>query len=140
MADLATLDILEFIPQRPPIVMVEGIESVTDGTSVTTFLTISEHNIFAENGVLQEPGLIENMAQSAATMEGYWAKQRGEKVRIGFIGAVKGLKINALPVVGSKISTTIEVDSQVMDINIVKGTVYQEDKIIAECTLNIFLQ
>lgn len=132
-------DILQYIPQRPPIVMVSELISAT-ATEGFTRLCIKETNIFCDNGRLQEPGLIENIAQSAAAMSGYNAVMNNESVKKGFIGSVNDLKIHALPAVGDCIDTHISIENLVMNVQIIKGTVKLNDDIIAECNMKIFLE
>ncbi len=89
-------DILPYIPQRPPFVMVQTLEH-SDGEGAATRFTVTEDNILVEAGVFKEPGLVENMAQTAAAGTGYRYYHSGERVPVGFIGAIKNLKINLLP-------------------------------------------
>lgn len=132
-------DIIEYIPQRAPIVMVGKVESYSSNLIVTSLL-IEESNLFCSDGFFQECGLIENIAQSAAAMEGCRSDIDGEPIRIGFIGSIKGLKISELLPVGSTITTTVEVVNSVMGVNIVSGRVECGGDIVASATMNIFLQ
>ena len=50
-------DILQLIPQRPPIVMVSSFDGFDGKISLTT-LAISPDNIFVADGKLQESGII----------------------------------------------------------------------------------
>lgn len=135
----ASTDILQYIPQRPPIVMVSELISAT-ATEGFTRLRIAENNIFCVNGQLQEPGLIENIAQSAAAMSGYNAVMNNDPVKKGFIGSVNDLKIFSLPNAGDCIETHVAIENMVMNVQIIKGTVTLNDAIIAECTMKIFLE
>lgn len=126
------------IPQRPPIVMIEKLLS-SDDAATTTSLRIRAENIFCENGRLTEPGLIENMAQTAAARAGYAAAQAGAAAPIGFIGAVEQLSIHALPEVGSEITTTVRVEHQVLHISRISATVRSGADVIAQCTMKIAL-
>ena len=132
-------DVLQFIPQRPPFVMIDNIISADEMTSVTSF-TIREGHLFVEDGVFTESGLVENMAQTAAAGTGYKAQQENKPAPIGFIGALKGLQIEALPRVGETITTKIIFITQVMNAHIVQGTVMVGEKEIASCEFKIFLQ
>lgn len=131
--------ILPYIPQRPPFVMIDDVVSATEQSSVCSF-TIREGHLFVENGFFTEPGLIENMAQTAAAGTGYFAARQGKAASVGFIGALKGLHITALPKVGDTITTTITFLHQIMNAHIVQGIVNLNDKNIASCELKIFLQ
>ncbi len=132
------INITDLIPQREPMVMLSNLLKFTDN-SATTCLNITDDNIFCNNGVFQESGLIENIAQTAAAMNGYAALMKKEKVKLGFIGAVKNLNIYKLPEVNSTIKTTVSIQNKVMNVDIIKGVVMQEDSVIAECEMKIFL-
>ncbi len=132
-------DILNFIPQRPTIVMVDKLVSAADKKTISGF-NISPDNIFVENNYLQEPGIIENIAQSAALGVGYVCRMKNEKVPIGFIGAVSNLKIFSLPKVHSELRTEIEVTYEVFEATLISSRVYCNDKIIAQADMKIFLK
>ena len=84
--------ILNLIPQRPPIVMVDSFFGIEKNHSYSG-LTVTADNIFYETGKLQEAGIIEHIAQSAAARIGFLYTRQGEKVPLGFIGSVDKLKI-----------------------------------------------
>ena len=88
--------ILNLIPQRPPIVMVDSFFGFEENRSYSG-LTVTTDNLFCEAGRLQEPGIIEHIAQSAAARIGVIYTRQGEKVPLGFIGSVDKLKIYNLP-------------------------------------------
>ena len=54
-----------------------------------------------------EPGLLENIAQTAAARAGYEAKKENEPVRVGYIGAVKNFEVFDLPGLHDMIETEI---------------------------------
>src|SRR6187402_3118218 len=101
---VARHDITRFIPQRDPIVMVHELVDANDEQASTSF-TIESGNVFLSNGHLAEPGLIENIAQTAAVQAGYHYLQNNLPVPIGYIAAVKNLKIIHLPKENSTIQT-----------------------------------
>jgi len=126
------------IPQKPPMVMVDRLVDVVDKTTVTSFL-VREDNVFCENGEFREPGLIENMAQTAAAGVGSKPGTTGGDPPLGFIGGIRDLKIYAFPKVGQEITTTVTVEHEVFDATVVKGVVHLDGALIAECELKIFL-
>lgn len=132
-------NILPFIPQRPPFVMIDDIVSADDSMSTTTF-TIREGHLFVDNGFFTEPGLVENMAQTAAAGTGYKAQQDGKPAPVGFIGALKNLSVNQLPKVGDTLTTEVAFKMQVMNAHIVEATIKVNEQEIAKCELKIFLQ
>src|SRR4051812_15066149 len=63
---LVTIEnIISFIPQKPPFVMIDQLIS-SDETSTRTGFQVRADNIFVEDGFLTEPALVENIAQTAA--------------------------------------------------------------------------
>lgn len=131
--------ILGLIPQRPPIVMVDSFFGIEENCSYSG-LTITSDNVFCEAGKLQEPGIIEHIAQSAAARIGFIYTRQGAQVPLGFIGSVDKLKIYNLPEVGMKLFTEITVVQEVFDITLVSAQVKAGEELIAECRMKIFIK
>jgi 3-hydroxyacyl-[acyl-carrier-protein] dehydratase len=132
-----TPDITEYIPQRAPFVMVDTVLQGNDKLSETTF-TIKSDNIFVAQGKFTEPGLVENMAQTAAAGVGYRAHHLGVPPSVGYIGSLKNLFIDQLPAVGDVIRTAITYEHRIMNVYMVRGEVFLGNKIIAGCEMKIF--
>lgn len=132
-------DIQKFIPQRPPMVMVGQLLNNSESASTSQF-KIEKDNIFCSGGYFTEPGIIENMAQSAALRAGFEANQKNEKVKVGFIGAIKKLSIYQLPAINTTIKTTITITNNFGNITLVKSQVYESGLLIAEAEMSIFMQ
>ena len=132
-------DILQYIPQRSPMVMVDTLLDA-DETSAVTSLSLEDDNIFVINGLFLEPGIVEHIAQSAALQAGYRFAKSGMPVPIGYIAAVKDLNISALPRVKSKLVTRIEIINQLMGVTLVRGNVTDEGQPIATCEMRIFIK
>ncbi|HJD75662.1 MAG TPA: hydroxymyristoyl-ACP dehydratase [Bacteroides reticulotermitis] len=133
------VEILNLIPQRPPIVMVDSFFGIEENHSYSG-LTVTADNLFCEAGKLQETGIIEHIAQSAAARIGFIYTQQGEKVPLGFIGSVDKLKIYNLPETGMNLFTEITVIQEVFDITLISAQVKVEEEIIAECRMKIFIK
>ena len=131
-------EILNYIPQRPPMVMIDSLVAASDTHAVTQFQPM-ESNVFVVNGSLTEPGLVENIAQTAAAQVGYVCKQRSVPVPVGFIAAIKNLSIYALPKIGEQIETRIEVKDTVMNIVLLTGTSFSGDQKLCECEMKVFI-
>ena len=131
------IDILELLPQRPPFIMVDAMMHF-DEKITQTRIQISADNIFTENNVLTESGIIENIAQTCAARMGYINKYLcSDTVKIGFIGSIKDLVFNEFPKVGDELKTTIEVVSEVFSITLVNAKVEIDDRLIAKCEMKI---
>ncbi|MGZ3750417.1 MAG: 3-hydroxyacyl-ACP dehydratase [Mucilaginibacter sp.] len=132
-------NIIPLIPQKPPFVMVGKLTAIDEINTRSSFL-ISEENIFVRNGLFQEAGLMENIAQTAALRAGYIAQAENQTVVVGYIGAVSGFEIYDLPQVGDEIITEITVENQIFDITILSGKVWNKDTLLAKCEMKVFKQ
>ena len=131
-------DIASLIPQRHPFIMIDSLTRADEEVSETKF-TVRAGHLFVEDGFFTEPGLIENMAQTAGAGTGYRLQQEGKVTPIGFIGSLKKLAISSLPSVGQTISTKIYFLQEVMNVHFVTGKVFVEDKEIASCEFRIVI-
>jgi 3-hydroxyacyl-[acyl-carrier-protein] dehydratase len=137
---LATrIDIEKFIPQRKPMVMIHELHEADEQHAITTLL-IEQNNTFLNSGKLTEPGLVENIAQTAAAQIGYVCAQLNKPVPIGYIAAVKDLVIHKLPDLNTQIRTVVKVVNVIMDITLISGNVYQNDQLLCECEMRIFVK
>ncbi len=132
-------DITAYIPQRAPFVMVDDVLEANEKVSKTSF-EIKEGNLFVQDGVFTTPGLVENMAQTVAAGAGYNAQQKGKDVSVGYIGALKNLKIDKLPKVGDTIETQVEFIHFIANVHVVQATVFNNAEPIAGCEMKIFVQ
>jgi predicted hotdog family 3-hydroxylacyl-ACP dehydratase len=131
-------DIVSLIPQRPPFVMIDEILH-SDENSTRSSFAVKAGNIFVANNVLQEPGLVENIAQTAAARAGYTARQENKPVRLGYIGAIKNLQVNSLPAVNETITTEITIVNQVFDVSVISGKIICNNIVLAQCEMKIFI-
>ena len=72
-------DILQFIPQRHPFVMVDEL-LYADEEKATANFTVTTENIFCEDGFFSEAGLLENIAQTVAAANGYNEQRVNKKM------------------------------------------------------------
>jgi 3-hydroxymyristoyl/3-hydroxydecanoyl-(acyl carrier protein) dehydratase len=131
-------NILSLIPQAPPFVMIDEL-LVSSELSAKTGLTIREDNLFVHDNCFQEPGLLENIAQTAAARVGYDAKANGTPVPVGYIGAINDVKIFDLPKVGDRIETEIIIENQIFNVTIISGKIMCNESVMATCKMKIFL-
>jgi len=131
-------DILSYIPQREPFVMVDEILEVSETSTRSKFL-IRPDNIFIEKGYFKEPGLVENIAQTAAAREGYIAHTENKPVLVGYIGAIKNLEVFFLPKTGDELITEIIIEQQIFAVTLITGKIFCNGKILAQCEMKIFI-
>lgn len=120
---LRGIDIHELLPQQEPFVMVDCLVQFDD-TGITTETVVKEGNIFVDEGCMTAEGMIENVAQTCAARIGYVGKYILHRdILIGVIGAISNLHVVALPRVGDKITTVVEVKEEVFGITLVSAYV-----------------
>lgn len=131
-------NIQHLIPQRPPFVMIDKLLSFSETMTSTSF-HIKADNIFVENGEFKEPGLVENIAQTAAARAGYVSTIENKPVLVGYIGAVNSLHIYSLPKIGDELITEITIENQIFDVTLISGKIVCDGKPVAQCNMKIFI-
>lgn len=131
-------NIIPLIPQKPPFVMVGKLLS-TDEVSTRSSFHINEDNVFVKDGLFQEAGLMENIAQTAALRAGYVAQAENKPVAVGYIGAVSNFEIFDLPKVNDEIETEITVENQIFDVTVLSGKVWKNENLLAQCEMKLFI-
>jgi predicted hotdog family 3-hydroxylacyl-ACP dehydratase len=126
------------IPQKPPFIMVGQLLFSDDDITRTAF-TVTADNVLVINGEFTEAGLMENMAQTAAAGSGNMARIENRPIAEGYIGAVKNLEVFDLPKIGDELLTEIKVETRLLNIAIVTGKVWCNEKLIAQCEMKIFI-
>ncbi len=130
--------ILSLIPQRPPFVMVDKLLDSNETMTISSFL-VKENNIFVDNAMLKEPGLIENIAQTAAARAGYNAQMANKPVQVGYIAAIKNLQINNFPKINDEIITEISIENQIFNVSLISGKITCNEQLLAQCEMKIFI-
>jgi len=132
-------NIQELIPQRPPMVMIDRLVSA-DERSATGELAVRETNLFCQNGIFRETGMIEFIAQTAAAFTGYRNRVNHLAISEGYIGAVKNLVIHDLPPLGAVLRSEITIENEIVGYTIITGRVYAEQNLLAECEMRILVK
>ncbi|MBQ3874278.1 MAG: pseudouridylate synthase [Bacteroidaceae bacterium] len=134
---LRGIDIHELLPQQEPFVMISSLVRFDMQTTVTETI-VSADNMFVEDGVFTAPGIVENIAQTCAARIGYVNKYILKKgIQLGFIGAIRDLKVKQLPKVGDTITTTISVIDSVFGMTLVDAVVLNNGAEVASAQMKI---
>ena len=136
---MITIDNIEtLIPQRHPFVMIDKLLSYNETTTKTGF-SIKADNIFVEDGLFREPGLVENIAQTAAARAGYVSQTENKPVLVGYIGSISNLRVFFLPKNGDELITEITIENQIFDVTLISGKITCNEQLIAQCKMKIFI-
>lgn len=118
------------IPQKFPFVMVDKVLAFGENF-ITSGFTVEETNIFIDNSIFQEAGLIEHMAQSVALYTGYQFYLKQEPAPTGYIGSIKSIEIFQLPKVNDNLITKVNVLQEFAGITLVDISVLLNEVEIA---------
>ena len=120
-------DIASYIPQRPPFVFIDTIDEVSKKGARTRF-TIPASCPLVVDGILPLSGLMENAAQTCATMG---------KGAILYIGEVKQMEVTRFPKIGETLCTEAKVIQEWLNILRVECAIKVQGETIATATLKI---
>ena len=132
-------NILDLIPQRPPMVMIDELVFSHTHTARCLF-RVCNGNVFVTGKQFSEAGMIESMAQTAAAWKGFAGHLGIKDPTIGYIGAVNHLVVISLPQVGDLITIDIEVINQIFDAVVLRGRVSDpKGQLLSQCEMVIFI-
>ena len=136
--DFPVEDIIALIPQKAPFVMVSKL-LYADETTIRSGFIITNDNVFVKDGVFQEAGLMENIAQTAALRAGYMALKDNKPVETGYIGAVKDFEVFNLPKIGDELTTEITIQNQIFNVTVIDGKIWLNGDLLAQCEMKVFI-
>lgn len=144
-----TIDIKNFLPHHAPMLMVDKFISI-NSQHVETVFEIKQNNIFVQNTIFLEAGLIENAAQTCSSIvaRSYFVDENNQEIEdvvvIGFISTIKSIKIHNLPNVGDILTTKAVLISKFITDDYSLCTLscqtFNKDKLLLEGEINLFLQ
>lgn len=126
------------IPQRSPIIMVHQLLHFEVFKAISA-LTVSTDTLFVRNNFLQEPGLLEHMAQTVALYSGYEYYLAKQPIKTGYIATMQNFMISALPKVGDTLTTTVIILKEMLNVNVVEITTQVNDQLIARGEMKLIL-
>lgn len=122
--------VLELIPQRTPLVMVDALYSFNE-TEIEAGLSVSSNNIGVVDNYMHESGIIEHMAQTVALHTGYDYFLKKQTPPTGYIGAIKKIDIYRLPKVGEELITHGKIIQEFLGVTLIELNTFCNDEKIA---------
>lgn len=130
--------IRELLPQKSPFTMVSHLVKFEEA-AITTGLAIEATNIFVENGKFNESGMVENIAQSVALHISYGYSLKNIKAPVGYIGAIKNIKVFGFSKLNDFITTEIKVITEFMGVTLIEGRVICDGEVLMTAQMKTFL-
>jgi predicted hotdog family 3-hydroxylacyl-ACP dehydratase len=132
---MLNIDIESLIPHRKRIKIISGILDIQETSAVSTAVVNSNWPLYdgeAANSLV----LIEAIAQTAAIIEGYKRKQRGESGIKGWLVGIKNAEFyeEKIPV-NTNLVIMLESKYSFDNYGVVEGTVKTGEKVLATATL-----
>lgn len=138
------INIQNYLPHREPMLMVDTVLEISKNETTTSF-KIKEDNVFIENGLFSEFGLIENIAQTCSAITGQDLAQDTNNQFpilgvIGFITNIKKIRIFELPEVGKNIISKASLNSRFGEICNISCKTYDNEKLLIEGEITLFIK
>lgn len=134
-------DIMSIIPHRQPFLLIDRVEDMVEGKSITALKNVSYNEPFFAGHFPQEPVMpgvliVEAMAQAGAvailSMEQF-------KGKTGYFGSIKNAKFKRKVVPGDTLRLELEIDKLKRNIGIGHGTAYVGDEVAAQVEQFMFI-
>lgn len=134
---LSGIDLHTLLPQQEPFFMVDKLVAVSP-TGAATETIVQKSNIFVEEGRLQAPGVLENMAQTQAARLGFLNKYILHKdIQTGVIGAIKKAEFARLPAIGETLTTEVEIVGEAFGMLLSEVKSFTERGLVATAEMKI---
>ncbi|MDR2287031.1 MAG: pseudouridylate synthase [Prevotellaceae bacterium] len=135
--DVNDINVRELLPQQGQFVMIDRLQYVDEKTVISS-TTVDKDNIFVDGKIFTEAGIIENIAQTAAAQMGYIGKYINKSgIKLGVIGEIKNLVIERLPCIGEKLTTNVEITTEIFSTLMIMAKVYTDNELIAHGNMKI---
>lgn len=129
----------DFVPHRPPMLLVERVLRVEDdGASGEVSAVVSKDSpLLMSDGLLDPAAFIELIAQSFAAVSG--AAFRDQPPRPGFLVGVREFTVHGHAREGDELRILVRKDSEFASFVMVEGEVLCADKRLAGGSIKLFL-
>ncbi|MDI6741325.1 MAG: hypothetical protein QMD11_01180 [Smithella sp.] len=129
------IDIDSLIPHREKIKIIDGILDIQEKSAISYAVVNPDWPLY-DGEAVDALVLIEGIAQTAAIVEGYRRRQRGEDGVKGWLVGIKDAEFHVKKIsVNTKLIITLESKYSFDHYGVVEGTVRSGDDILATATL-----
>ena len=141
MSVLNISQIMEILPHRQPMLLIDSIEEIEYGVRAVAKKCVSFNEPFFAGHFPQEPVMpgvliVEAMAQAGAVAILSMDEFRG---KTGYFGAIKNVKFKRKVVPGDTLRLELEIDKLKRNIGIGHGTAYVGDQVACQVEQFMFI-
>jgi len=128
----------EFIPHRQTMLLVDELLEFDDGKIKATATIKKDNPFLTRSGSLSRNCLVEIMAQTVASGNGYHARVKGETVKTGFLVGVNDFTFYEDVAAGDKLTILTNEESSFGEFSIVEGSINKGNNLAAKGSLKVF--
>ena len=121
---------------QEPYIMIDNLIKATEEGFITDF-EISQDNIFLEDGLFREYGMIENIAQSGAVGLVFMNSASQNGTVDGFLAGISKLNVHGLPGIAHRIRTTVKPLAYYANMVLLKGEIELENRLLLDCEIKL---
>lgn len=136
--DYLPADIGSFIPQQPPMRLVDTLLEVGERRARLQAEIKEDNPFLSESGTLDEAAYIELIAQSAAGLEGFHSSPGERERHQGFLIGAKKVEFSGAARVGDTLEIEIEKIGRFGEFGVIGGVIRRGTEEIARGQINIF--
>lgn len=134
-------EIMSIIPHRQPFLLIDRVEEMVEGKSITAIKNVSYNEPFFAGHFPNEPVMpgvliVEAMAQAGAVAILSMEEFRG---KTGYFGGIKNVKFKRKVVPGDTLCLKLEIDKLKRNIGIGHGAAYVGDEVAAQIEQFMFI-
>lgn len=131
---------LAYLPHRPPMVLIDEILWVEEGTKTAacTF-RVPEDFFLLHDGRVVDVILVEIMAQASACLKGWIDVHRGLPVRIGYLVGIEEAVFQVLPGPGDRLHVRTEMVEEISDYYRFRCSIEREKERVAHGLLSFMV-
>jgi predicted hotdog family 3-hydroxylacyl-ACP dehydratase len=136
---LAAIDVGTLLPQRPPYLLVDRLLHYDEELVRCSFRVPADH-LTVDDGHLSPAGVIEHIAQTCAARIGFINRYILHRpVNIGYVAALRDLRLRRLPAVGETLQTEVRVVEDHFGMTLIAARVTSGDTEVATGEMKIAL-
>ena len=109
-----------------------------DEKGARSSFTVKAGSVLIKDSFLQEAGIMENIAQTAALHAGYHAAKENKVVDSGYIGSIKNFEVSGLPAINDVLITEIDIEGHIFNVTVLNAKVWLKEKLVASCEMKVF--
>lgn len=125
-------DIINYIPQRIPFIMVDNLISISNNEIVAK-VRISDNNVFAKEGIVSFYGILEFIAQSTALGYGFTHENC-----IGVIGKISDCICIKSTKTNNDILSNISIEKELDKSLLISAKCFQDNQKILKCNMYLY--